>query len=278
MAQARVIARPEAARRPALFVSPSLQVRAATIVAALVAWEAMARSGLFYRDVIPPLAEVGAALAATLVSASFYDNLWVTFLEVIVGFSIGGVIGIACGLVLGMHPFARRCCEPYLNAIGATPKIVFLPIIFLMFGVGIGSKIAMGALSAFFPVVFVTALGVMLMSPVWLRVGRSFNLTRPQMLAKIYLPALLGPVTVGLRLGLGVAIIGTLIAEIKFSSAGLGFLLNNDYDQFQIAPMYAVMIILFALAAFANWGMTRLQARFSYGKSVSAAGDLGGAR
>ncbi len=279
MAQARVIAQAgEARRRPALTVGSTLWVRLATIVVALAVWEAAARSGLFYRDVIPPLAEVGRALVTTVASGSFYDNLGVTFLEVVVGFAIGAVVGIAAGLALGTYPFVRRCCEPYLNAIGATPKIVFLPIIFLMFGVGTGSKMAMGALSAFFPIVFVTALGVMLMSPVWLRVGRSFNLTRGQTLAKIYLPAMLGPVTVGLRLGLGVSIIGILIAEIKFSSAGLGYLLNNDYDQFKIAPMYAVMIILFALAAFANWGMTRLQAKFSYGKSVSAAGDLGGAR
>jgi ABC-type nitrate/sulfonate/bicarbonate transport system permease component len=277
MAQARVIATPEIGRR-ASFGSPVLWVRAATVVGALVVWEALARSGLFYRDVIPSTLAVAAALADTILSPAFYHHLGVTFAEVLVGFAGGAAIGVGSGIALGVHPFLRRCCEPYLNAIGATPKIVFLPIIFLMFGVGIESKMAKGALSAFFPTVFATTLGVMLISPVLIRVGQSFSLTTWQMITKIYLPAMVGPVVVGLRLGLGVAIIGILVAEIKFSDGGLGYLLINDYDQFKIAPMYAVMLILFALAAFANWGMTKLQAKFSYGKSVSAAGDLGATR
>ncbi len=279
MAQARVIARADAAPpRRLAFGSDVFWVRLATVVAALVAWEALARSGLFYRDVIPSLVAVAQALVATILDAAFYHHLGITFLEVVVGFAGGAAIGVGSGLALGTRPFLRRCCEPYLNAIGATPKIVFLPIIFLMFGVGIESKMAKGALSAFFPTVFATTLGVMMISPVLVRVGHSFSLSGWQMITKIYLPAMVGPVVVGLRLGLGVAIIGILVAEIKFSSGGLGYLLINDYDQFQIAPMYAVMIILFALAALANWGMTRLQARFSYGTSVSAAGDLGGTR
>jgi ABC-type nitrate/sulfonate/bicarbonate transport system permease component len=58
------------------------------------------------------------------------------------------------------------------------------------------------------------------------------------------------------------------VAEIKFANFGLGHRLMNDYNAFKIAPMYAVMLILFALAALANWGMTRLQERFSYGQSA----------
>ncbi len=276
MAQARVISRPAPEARRFRVGGDVFWVRLATVVCALAVWEGLARSGLFYRDVIPSLLAIAAALVATLADPTFYHHLGITFIEVVVGFAGGALIGIATGLALGTRPFLRRCCEPYLNAIGATPKIVFLPIIFLMFGVGIESKMAKGALSAFFPVVFATVLGVMMISPVLVRVGKSFSLNGWQMIAKIYLPAMVGPVVVGLRLGLGVAIIGILVAEIKFSAGGLGYLLINDYDQFHIAPMYAVMIILFALAAAANWGMTRLQARFSYGKSVSAAGDLGG--
>jgi ABC-type nitrate/sulfonate/bicarbonate transport system permease component len=128
---------------------------------------------------------------------------------------------------------------------------------------------AKGALSAFFPTVFSTALGMMLINPVLLRVGRSSRLSGWQMVSKIYLPAMMGPVMVGLRLAMGVTVIGILVAEIKFANFGLGHRLMNDYNAFKIAPMYAVMLILFALAALANWGMTRLQERFSYGQSAA---------
>jgi ABC-type nitrate/sulfonate/bicarbonate transport system permease component len=270
MAQARVIARAASPPRPR-FGHDVTNVRALTVVLALLAWEALARSGLFYRDVVPSILAVAEALGRELVDGKFYYDLWFTFAEVAVGFVAGSLIGIAAGIVLGTRPFLRRACEPYLNGIGATPKIVFLPIIFLMFGVGIESKMAKGALSAFFPTVFSTALGMMLISPVLLRVGKSFRLTGWQMVTKIYLPAMTGPVVVGLRLAMGVTVIGILVAEIKFANHGLGYRLMNDYSQFKIAPMYAVMIILFALAAFANWVMTRLQARFSHGGKAAAA-------
>jgi ABC-type nitrate/sulfonate/bicarbonate transport system permease component len=271
MAQARVVSGSVAALAPAKDRGV-LSVRLVTVIAVLIAWEALARSGLFYRDVIPSILAVVDALVRELLDPGFYRDLGFTFAEVAVGFVVGSAIGVAAGIALGTRPFLRRACEPYLNGIGATPKIVFLPIIFLIFGVGIESKMAKGALSAFFPTVFSTALGMMLINPVLLRVGRAFHLTAWQMTTKIYLPAMLGPVVVGLRLAMGVTVIGILVAEIKFANFGLGYRLMNDYSQFKIAPMYAVMLIMFALAALANWGMTRLQGRFSYGPSAGGAG------
>ena len=174
---------------------------------------------------------------------------------------------------------------PYLNAIGSTPKIIFLPIIFLMFGVGIESKMAKGALSAFFPVVFTTTLGMVLINPVLIRVGRTFNLDKWQMITKIYMPAMVNPVITGLRLGVAITVIGVLVAELKFADGGLGYRLGVYYEQFEIAPMYAVILLIFGLAAAANSGMTRLQDRVnrhmaptsSKGKkaAASASGGLG---
>jgi len=278
MAQARVI-RGAARAVPGRAWGGVAQVRILTVVACLIVWEAFAQSGLFYRDVVPSIVAVAVAIAHEIAAAAFYKHLGITFAEVGVGFVVGSLFGIAAGILLGANPFLRRACEPYLNAIGSTPKIVFLPIIFLMFGVGIESKMAKGALSGFFPCVFTTALGMALINPVLLRVGRSFHLTVWQTVAKIYLPAMVGPIVVGLRLGLGVTVIGVLVAEIKFSDGGLGFRLINYYEQFKIAPMYAMLLIMFALAAAANWGMTRLQDRFDYqrdaeGRKRSAAASL----
>jgi ABC-type nitrate/sulfonate/bicarbonate transport system permease component len=195
-----------------------------------------------------------------------------------VGFVIGALFGNGAGILLGTRPFLRAACEPYINAIGSTPKVIFLPILFLMFGIGIESKMAKGALSGFFPTVFSATAGILMINPVLIRVGRSFNLSRWQMVAKIYLPAMVNPVIVGLRLGLAIVIISVLIAELKFSQAGLGFQLAQYYESFRIAPMYAMIVIIFALAALANWGMTVLQNRANRHRNVdgrsSAAGSL----
>ena len=268
MAETRVIAAPA----PAGFAWPKLGVtgvRILTVLAIVAIWEGMARSGLLYKDVVPPIERIVVAIFYELIAPAFYYHLWITFAEVAVGFVVGAFIGLALGIVLGTNEYFRKAMEPYLNAIGSTPKIIFLPIIFLMFGVGMESKMAKGAFSGFFPMVFSTTLGMILINPVLLRVGKSFHLNQWQTITKIYLPAMVNPVIVGLRLGLGVTIIGILVAEIKFSDGGVGFRLIQYYDQFKIAPMYAMLILIFALAAAGNLGMTKLQDKFNWNVSQS---------
>ena len=263
-----------------------LRIRLITIVGLIAAWEAFATLGrleILYGDVIPPSWRIAVAIFDELISLEFYYHLGITFAEHIVGFVVGSVIAIALGISMGVNPLLRKALEPYLNAIGSTPKIIFLPILFLMFGTGIGSKMAKGALSAFFPVVFTTVLGMALINPVLIKVGKSFNLSKWQMTTKIYMPAMVNPVITGLRLAMAITVIGVLVAELKFSDAGLGYLLGIYYEQFRIAPMYAIILIIFALAAGANVGMTKLQDRVNRhmapaetkGKRASNSGGLG---
>jgi ABC-type nitrate/sulfonate/bicarbonate transport system permease component len=278
MAETRVIAAPLGGFALPKFTVTTL--RTVTVIACLVVWELAAVSGFFYRDVVPSVHKVVIALAREIVDPAFYWHLWITFAEVAVGFVGGALIGIAGGIVLGTNKFLRAAIDPYLNAIGSTPKIIFLPIIFLICGVGIESKMVKGAFSGFFPTIFATTLGMILINPVLIKVGKTFNLGRWQMVSKIYIPAMVNPIVVGLRLGMAVTVIGILVAEIKFSDGGLGFRLIQYYDQFKIAPMYATLLLIFALAAFANFGMTRLQDRFNWnrdrsGKKRSSAGNLG---
>ena len=213
---------------------------------------ALARSGLLYEDVVPPLAAILKALVEEILSARLYANAWVTLLEVISGMVIATVLGVAAGILFGARRYLGRAVEPTLNALATTPKIIFLPIVMLAVGIGVESKIALGALSAFFPIVISTTAGVRDMRPVYLMVGRTFNLNTWQVFSKIYLPALVNPIITGMRLGLGVCIIGVLLGEIKLSNAGLGFLAIDYYGMFRIPDLYAVLIIIFALAVGAN--------------------------
>jgi ABC-type nitrate/sulfonate/bicarbonate transport system permease component len=95
---------------------------------------------------------------------------------------------------------------------------------------------------------------------VLIRVGRSFRLTGWQMATKIYLPALRQPIVNGVRLGLGVAIIGTLLAETKLSNRGLGYLVIQAYSLFDMPRMYALLIVLFVLSIGANAVIGRIGA------------------
>ena len=242
----------------AAWMRPVTLVRIAIILAVLVIWEAVAASGLLYRDVVPRLPIIGAAVWKLLSTRDFYWHLWVTGYEIGIGLALGGITGLVVGLVLGGNKLLSRAFEAYLYYLGPTPKIIFFPVMIMWFGVGSGSKVAMGAISCFFPIALSTAAGMRQIDPVLIRVGRSFRLNAWQMATKIYLPAMRAPIVNGVRLGLGVAIIGTLLAETKLSNSGIGFLIIQAYSLFDMPRMYAMLIVLFVLAIGANALVGRL--------------------
>jgi NitT/TauT family transport system permease protein len=232
--------------------SPVLWVRILIIFAVLAIWEAVAASGLLYRDVVPSLLAIARAIVKLLANPEYYWNLGVTAGEVGTSLVIGGLSGLVVGLILGGSRLLTKAYEPYLYYLGPTPKIIFFPIMIMWFGVGTGSKVAMGAISCFFPIALSAAAGMRQIEPILIRVGQSFRANAWQMATKIYLPAMRHPIINGVRLGLGVAIIGTLLAETKLSNSGIGFLVIQAYSLFDMPRMYAMLIVLFVIAISAN--------------------------
>jgi len=233
-------------------VSPVTLLRLAIILSLLAIWEFLSHSGWLYRDVVPSLLSIGHALVELLISGSYYFNLSVTAGEVAAALAIGGLSGIAVGIIIGANPFLSKAFEAYLYYLGPTPKIIFFPIMIMWFGVGPQSKIALGTLSCFFPVALSVAAGMRAIDKVLIRVGVSFRASFWQMAMKIYLPAMRHPIINGIRLGLGVALIGVLLAETKLSNKGIGFLIIQAYSIFDMPRMYAMLIVLFVLAIGAN--------------------------
>lgn len=236
-------------------------LRATIIVIVLAIWEALARSGWLFQDVVPTLPVIARAVVRLLSDVVFYANLKVTAMEIAAALAIGGIAGITVGVLLGGSRFLARAYEAFIYYLGPTPKIVFFPIMILWFGVGSGSKIAMGALSCFFPIVISVAAGMRQIPPVLIRVGRSFRAAPWQMTRLVYLPAMRTPIVNGFRLGLGIAIIGTLLAETKLSNRGLGYLIIQSYTTFDMPRMYALLIVLFVLAVGLNALIGRYAAR-----------------
>ena len=249
---------------------PVTTLRIAIIVVTLASWEALSASGLLYRDVVPSLLAIAKALfdlltvpdmpvdlspfglQGTASIPAIYWHLYVTFYEIAIGLLIGGLSGLVAGIALGSSRLLRQAYEPLLYYLGPCPKIIFFPVMIMWFGVGPGSKVAMGAISCFFPVALNVAGGMREIDRVLIQVGRSFRANTWQMVTKIYLPAMRHPIINGIRIGLGVCLIGTLLAETKLSNSGVGFLVIQAYSLFNMPLMYALLIVLFVIAIGAN--------------------------
>jgi ABC-type nitrate/sulfonate/bicarbonate transport system permease component len=243
----------------------NLSVSTIRVVGALVLlgiWQGLALSGFFFRDVVPPLQKIVHGLIALFGNGAFYTNLAVTGGELVLALIIGGLAGLLVGLLLGGSELMSDAYESWLSYLGPTPKIILFPVMIMLFGVGSGSKIAMGAVSCFFPIAISVASGVRGVDPTLRRVGRSLQANAWQMFLKIELPAMTAPLVNGFRLGFGVAMIGVLLAETKLSNQGIGFMIINAYARFDMPQMYALLIVTIAFAAFVNAFAERMAWRF----------------
>src|SRR5581483_183055 len=179
--------------------SPVTLLRIAIVLTTLAAWELLARSGILYRDVVPSLISITRAMYELLSSPAYYSNLGVTAGEIATAVAIGGGAGLVVGIVLGANRFLGKAFEAYLYYLGPTPKIIFFPVMIMWFGVGPGSKIAMGAVSCFAPIALSDACGMRQIDKVLIRVRQSFRANAAQMVRKIYLPAGRHPSINGVR-------------------------------------------------------------------------------
>jgi NitT/TauT family transport system permease protein len=248
----------DGARRSRLRLSSVAIHRIVAVIVILALWEGAGASGLFFRGVIPSTVLILRAMFRLFGDAAFYTHFGVTLFEILVGFVIGTSVGAVAGLILGMNRYTGEVLEPLVHYLAPTPKVVFLPVLLIMFGIGVGSKISLGAISCFFPMALSVAAGVGTINPMFLRVGQSLNLPLSQRVWKIYVPALVPALATGFRLSFGIATVGCLMSEIKLSNFGLGYAAMQAYNRFDIPTMLAILLVIFALAGIGNFIIGRL--------------------
>lgn len=210
----------------------------------LVAWEGAGRLGLIDARFFPPPTAIAQAFPRLLASGELWDDTVVTLGRVIIGFVIGAGPGLALGLAMGLSRYLRAALNPMVGALYPIPKSAILPLLLLIFGTGEGSKYAIVASGAFFLVLLNTAAGVLSIEHVYLDVGRNFGAGRLQTFLTIALPGALPFILTGIRLAWGIALILIVVGEIFASRSGLGYLINNSYQTFQVEKMYAGLIVM----------------------------------
>ena len=250
-----------------------LGVQTFTLIIALVIWETIGRTGVLFAELFPPILEILQSLWRYVTTPLIVPHLRASLYEVGGALGIAAAVGIPLGILWGSRQSWLAIVEPLILYAAVVPKIVIFPVFILFLGIDVHSKLAVGAIAAFFPISLLTMAGMREVKRVYVDVARSAGASPYQIATRVYLPAIAGQVFTGIRIGMGAAVTGALLAETKIAKAGLGFMIVEYYGQFRIADMYSLLLFIFILAALANWLMKALFTRLS--PSARAAQDAG---
>ena len=193
--------------------------------------------------------------------ADIYRHLAITLVETLLAFGVGSVLGLACGLWLALSPLASAILEPYIKALNAMPRIILAPIFSVWFGLGIGSKVALGVTLVFFIVFFNVYQGVKEVSPVVLANARMLGANRKQLLRHVYLPSATSWVFSSLHTSVGLAFVGAVVGEYLGSSQGVGYLILQAEGTFDINTVMAGILVLTAFALVLDAMVGRVEKR-----------------
>ena len=183
-----------------------------------------------------------------VVDADIYQHLGVTLAETLMAFAIGSGLGLAGGLWLALAPMTSAILEPYIKAMNAMPRIILAPIFSVWFGLGMGSKVALGVTLVFFIVFFNVYQGVKEVSPVVLANARMLGASQRQLLRHVYLPSATSWVFSSLHTSVGLAFVGAVVGEYLGSSQGVGYLILQAEGSFDINTVMAGILVLTAFA------------------------------
>jgi len=231
-----------------------------SIVLLLVVWE-----------VLPHLVTLSAGtrmyfttpsrVAATLWNMMVTGTLWAPLGVSATGFTVGLLLSIAVGLPLGVLLGRSRTLnamfDPFITAFNATPRLVFLPLLMLWFGLGVWSKVVIVFIGALFPILINTYEGVRNADRLLINVVRSFGASEWDVARLVVVPNALPYIIAGLRLAIGRAVLGVVVAEFFGAEQGLGVVMVQAASRYQVDVVFAGLVV-FAVLSLVMTGLVRL--------------------
>jgi NitT/TauT family transport system permease protein len=185
------------------------------------------------------------------VAEAFWDllrtgELWPAFYgslrDLGIGYGLAAVVGITIGMAMGRSPVVEKMLNPYVNFFQATPLIALVPLVVIWFGVNLQARVAITFILALWSIIINTSTGVKDTSPALLDVGRIYKLNALQVVGHVQLPNAVPHIFAGLRIALGKALIGVIIAQMEISITGLGGIVINYGNAFKTAYLLAGVV------------------------------------
>ena len=193
---------------------------------------------------IPSPGDVLTNAANLMHSEKFYNNMWVSVRRILLGFSIATVLGVTLGLLIGQYRSARGLMFPLFEVLRPIPAIAWVPMAVMLWPTNETSIVFITFLGSFFPILLNTIHGVKSVDAVLLRAGRCLGASEFALLRQVILPAALPHIFTGLTIGMGVAWVSLIAAEMISGQYGIGYFTWEAYSLIQYADIAIGMIVI----------------------------------
>lgn len=236
-------------------------VQLGVLLAILIAWYWATLPGGVNHLLLPAPGPVFRNFWILLTTNSIWPDLLVTIHEWVSAFLIASISGCSLGYIISRSGYAVRVFDPLLAGLYSIPAILLFPLYLLFFGLGPGSKIAIGTTIAFFPIVLNTIAGLSYVDKAYITAARSMGANDLQMFWSVMLPAAFPVVLTGLRLGCIIAFLAILGGETISSLAGLGHRIVSLAENMESAQMFGNILFAVAMAFIINGTVSYVEAR-----------------
>jgi ABC-type nitrate/sulfonate/bicarbonate transport system permease component len=236
-------------------------------VAVLVAWEVFGDAGMLPRYLSAPSA-ILAALWELASTGELFVALAASLYRVSAGFVLGTVAGIIVGLGAGLVPGVRHFFDPLVSFLYSIPKVAFLPIFLLLFGLGHVSKIAIIAFSGFFPVFIASRHAVLSVNKLLVWAAENMGTPQRTIFFRVIIPAAAPQLFAGIRIGLAHAFVVLFAAELIGSKVGLGNLISHAEEWVRFDMMFAGIVCFAVLGFVSDRILLAIRARVLRGQTI----------
>ncbi|MFC5532087.1 ABC transporter permease [Cohnella yongneupensis] len=219
---------------------------AALPVTLLAVWQALGDLGYISTMLYPTPYTIAQAFVDLSASGELWMHLHISLTRAALGFALGGGLGLVLGIAVGLFRSTEKTLDPTVQMLRMVPSLALAPLFVLWFGIGEESKILLIAKGAFFPLYINTYLGIRSVDRKLFDVSRVLAFGRFKQIIRLVLPASLPHILLGVRLSLGVAWLGLVVAELMASTSGIGYMMS-DARQFTKTPVVFVGIFVFAV-------------------------------
>jgi NitT/TauT family transport system permease protein len=222
-----------------------------SIVLVVVVWEFVVRWRGIAPIFLPAPSSIAVYLWRMIADGSMEYHLGVTLLRIFAGFFVAAVAGIALGLLMGMSRIVARVADIWIATLYPLPKISLIPLLIIWLGTGEAYRIVISAITAFFPIVMSTYVGIRQVDRGLIKAAKDLGAGTRQIQFKVVVPAAMPSILNGLQLGMGVAIILVVAAEMigGSSQSGMGYLLISAGQVMETERVFAALVVLAVMGA-----------------------------